>query len=65
MPIKKTPEEYPFAIMDGSLCYDRYKTREEARTDHKALQSELIDKVNEAQQDLDDFNENMKIEGPE
>ena len=65
MPQIKTIAEFPFAIMDGPLCYDRYKTREEARVEFKKEQHKLIDAVNEAQLDLENFNDSMKIEGPE
>ena len=50
-----------FKIMDGSLCYSNYPTREAAEADLKKLQVDLENQLDEAEQDLADHKENMKI----
>ena len=62
MPQRKSPEDYPFAIMDGSLCYDRYANREAAEFGLKQLRAQLAEAVSVAEQDLEDHDENMKVE---
>ena len=50
-----------FNVMDGSLCASKHDSYLEAQAEIKKLRFELENQVNIAEQDLEDFNENVSI----